>query len=78
MRIGHNLSPTCKSNRRDVIGSVLARINLIKHLWDDLEPNHAPPAILARLVQMLQVEWNAVPQVSLRNLFQSISRQCET
>ena len=55
MRIGPNSSPTSKGNRWDVLGSVLARLNPIKHLWDDLGSNHAPPATLARLVQVLQM-----------------------
>ena len=77
MRIGPNSSLTSKGNRRDVLGSVLARFYQNKHLWDDLRSNHAPTATLARLVQILLMEWNAVRQASLRNLVQPIRRRCE-
>ena len=64
MRIEPNSSPTSKGNRLDVLASVLVRSNLIKRLWDDLGSNHASPAYLASLVQILQMEWNANPQAT--------------
>lgn len=56
-------------------------LNPIEHLWDVLgrriRSNHAPPPTLARLVQILQFEWAAIPQATLRTLVGSMRRRCE-
>ena len=56
-------------------------LNPIEHLWDVLgrriRLNHPPPATRARLVQILQMEWNAIPQATLRTLVNSVRRRCE-
>ena len=56
-------------------------LNPIEHLWDvlgqRLRSNHAPPATLARLTQILQMEWNAIPQATLQNLVRSMRRRCQ-
>ena len=56
-------------------------LNPIEHLWDVLgrriRANHAPPPTLARLVQVLVMEWNAIPQATLRTLVNSMRQRCE-
>jgi len=52
----------------------------IEHLWDVLgravRRNHPPAANQHQLVQFLQQEWAAIPQVTLRNLIRSMRRRC--
>lgn len=56
-------------------------LNPIEHLWDVLgrriRDNHPPPGTLARLVEILQIEWAAIPQDTLRTLVGSMRRRCE-
>ena len=56
-------------------------LNPIEHLWDvlgqRLRSNHAPPATLARLTDVLQMEWNAIRQATLQNLVQSMRCRCQ-
>ena len=47
----------------------------IEHLWDELgrrvEANHQPTTVV-ELERALEVEWNAIPQLFLRNLINSM------
>eukprot|EP00745_Piridium_sociabile_P000076 TRINITY_DN10041_c0_g1_i11.p1 TRINITY_DN10041_c0_g1~~TRINITY_DN10041_c0_g1_i11.p1 ORF type:complete len:150 (+),score=14.04 TRINITY_DN10041_c0_g1_i11:430-879(+) len=56
-------------------------LNPIEHLWDILgrciRSNHPPAANLARLVEILRMEWAAIPQDSLRTLVHSMRRRCQ-
>ena len=56
-------------------------LNPIEHLWDVLgrriRSNYPPPGTLARLVEILQNEWAAIPQQTLRTLVGSMRRRCE-
>ena len=56
-------------------------LNLIEHVWDILgrriRSNHPPPGTLARLVEILQTEWAAIPQDTLRSLVNSMRRRCQ-
>jgi hypothetical protein len=54
-------------------------LNPIEHLWDALgrliRGNHPPAANLGGLFQLLQQEWQAIPQHTPRELVNSM-RQC--
>ena len=55
-------------------------MNPTKHLWDVLGrrvPAHNPPAAtLQDLGQLLQQEWQAIPQATLQHLIQSMRLRC--
>jgi transposase len=55
-------------------------LNPIEHLWDELDRrvrnNHPPPRDVDHLFQLLQVEWQALPQRTLTNLINSMRRRC--
>lgn len=52
----------------------------IEHLWDVLgrrvADNHPPSANVAQLTQILQQEWQAIPQQTLRTLVHSMRQRC--
>ena len=56
-------------------------LNPIEHLWDVLgrriRSNHPPAGTLARLVEILEMEWAAIPRDTIRNLVQSMRRRCQ-
>ena len=55
-------------------------LNPIEHLWyvigRRIRSNHPPPQNLAGLVQILQIEWAAIPKATLRTLVGSMRRRC--
>eukprot|EP00745_Piridium_sociabile_P002516 TRINITY_DN1151_c0_g1_i11.p1 TRINITY_DN1151_c0_g1~~TRINITY_DN1151_c0_g1_i11.p1 ORF type:complete len:108 (-),score=8.03 TRINITY_DN1151_c0_g1_i11:190-513(-) len=52
----------------------------IKHLWDVLgrrvRTHNPPAATIQELFELLQQEWQAIPQDTLRRLVQSMRRRC--
>lgn len=52
----------------------------IEHAWDELgrrvRDNHAPPANLHDLGQLLMAEWQAIPQEFFRRLINSMRQRC--
>jgi len=53
----------------------------IEHLWDVLgrriRSNHPPAGTLPRLIEILEMEWAAIPQDTIRTLVQSMRRRCQ-
>ena len=56
-------------------------LNPIEHVLDVLEKrvraHNPPPVNLRDLVQLLQQEWQAIPQATLRHLVESMRRRCD-
>ena len=52
----------------------------IEHAWDELgrrvRNNHAPPANLHDMGQLLMAEWQAIPQEFFRRLINSMRQRC--
>ena len=52
----------------------------IEHLWDVLgraiRRNHPPPGNQQQLIAILQQEWAAIPQATIRTLVRSMRRRC--
>ncbi len=55
-------------------------LNPIENLWDELDrqvrSNHPPPRDAQHLFQMLQAEWQALPQRIFTNLANSMRTRC--
>ena len=55
-------------------------LNPIENLWDELDrkvrSNHPPPRDAQHLYQMLQAEWQALPQRIFTNLVNSMRTRC--
>ncbi|KAK7115188.1 hypothetical protein V1264_001111 [Littorina saxatilis] len=55
-------------------------MNPIEHVWDELDrqvkANHQPPRNLQQLLQMLQQEWQAIPQAFFTKLMNSMRSRC--
>ncbi|KAK7098596.1 hypothetical protein V1264_002853 [Littorina saxatilis] len=55
-------------------------MNPIEHVWDELDrqvrANHMPPRNLQQLLQMLQQEWQAIPQAFFTKLMNSMRSRC--
>ena len=53
----------------------------LEHLWDALGrriyANHRRPQNIGQLFQNLQYEWNALPQMTLRTLVESMRERCQ-
>ena len=58
----------------------IARMAPIEHAWDELgrrvRNNHAPPANLHDMGQLLMAEWQAIPQEFFRRLINSMRQRC--
>jgi transposase len=55
-------------------------LNPIENLWDHLHrrvrENNQPPQTLQQLLVLLQMEWELIPQATLRTLVESMRRRC--
>ena len=55
-------------------------LNPLEHMWDVLgrrvRAANPPAAHLQELGQLLQQEWQAIPQVTLRRLLDSMKHRC--
>ena len=56
-------------------------LNPIEHMWGVIgrrtRANHPPQVNLQGLINILQIEWRAIPQATIRNLIDSMRRRCQ-
>lgn len=64
------------------MASILPDLNPIEHLWDELDRRvrrrDNPPSSVPELEQALLQEWNNIPQMTVNNLINSMTRRVQS